>query len=252
MRIGLIGFGKTGSAVARSILTDPSMSLEWVMRRSELHQFESVAELADTDIRSDVFIIPVSAYPISKVLNLYPVDAIIDFSSAKGIMYYGEEAAALGVRIVSVVSHYPHDIERKIDQLATTTAVLCSPNISIGVNVLTFTAELIRRFSGSADVEVIEEHFRTKNGVSSTAAIIANSLGVCESEVRSVRAGGVISKHEVLFGYPSQTIRIRHEAVTREAFGEGAIFAAAAMKNLPAGRYCMKDLLLPLFEREWP
>ena len=44
-------------------------------------------------------------------------------------------------------------------------------------------------------------------------------------EIKSIRAGGIIGKHEVIFGFPSQTVRMIHESINREAFGNGAVFA---------------------------
>ena len=44
MRIGLIGFGKTGKAVANVILQNKEFSLEWVLRRSSLLENRSVPE----------------------------------------------------------------------------------------------------------------------------------------------------------------------------------------------------------------
>jgi 4-hydroxy-tetrahydrodipicolinate reductase len=36
MKVGLIGFGKTGKAVASVILLNKEFCLEWVLRKSEL------------------------------------------------------------------------------------------------------------------------------------------------------------------------------------------------------------------------
>ncbi|MFZ9750896.1 MAG: dihydrodipicolinate reductase, partial [Candidatus Nanopelagicales bacterium] len=34
MRVGLLGFGKTGKAVATTLLTNPDVHLQWVIRKS--------------------------------------------------------------------------------------------------------------------------------------------------------------------------------------------------------------------------
>jgi 4-hydroxy-tetrahydrodipicolinate reductase len=188
-----------------------------------------------------------ASMPIDELLDTFPVDAIIDFSSAEGLQYYGDTAAARGVRIVTAISNYPIESQEKLRELSSETAVLWSPNITVGVNLLILAANLLQMIAPHADVEIVEEHFRMKKGVSSTAKIIAKSLGVTECDVKSLRAGGIIGTHEVIFGFPSQTVRLRHESVSAEAFGEGALFAAQQMEFLSPGFYTMEDLLIPSF-----
>lgn len=61
---------------------------------------------------------------IDELLDLYPVDAVSDFSSAEGIDQYGDAAAARGVRIISAVAHYSCQKQEKLRGLSTQTAVL--------------------------------------------------------------------------------------------------------------------------------
>jgi len=62
-----------------------------------------------------------------------------------------------------------------------------------------------------------------------------------------VRAGGIVGKHEVIFGFPSQTVRLIHESISREAFGNGAIFVAENIMDKEEGLYNFEDILLPYF-----
>jgi 4-hydroxy-tetrahydrodipicolinate reductase len=72
-------------------------------------------------------------------------------------------------------------------------------------------------------------------------------LDVDPLNIKSIRAGGIVGVHEVVFGFPQQTVRIRHESITREAFGHGALFVAERLVGMPPGLYKMDDLLLPYF-----
>jgi 4-hydroxy-tetrahydrodipicolinate reductase len=247
MKIGLFGFGKTGRNVARSILNDDDNSLEWVVRKSDHASRGSLADTIEQSNSGMNRIFSSASMSIDALLDTFPVDAIIDFSSAEGLQYYGDAAAMRGVRIVSAISNYPCESQEKLRELSTETAVLWSPNITVGVNLLILAANLLQMIAPHADVEIIEEHFRMKKGVSSTAKIIAKSLGVSECDVKSLRAGGIVGTHEVVFGFPSQTVRLRHESVSPEAFGEGALFAAHQMEFLAPGFYTMEDLLIPSF-----
>ena len=88
-------------------------------------------------------------------------------------------------------------------------------------------SKLLQKIVPNADIEIIEEHFRGKKDVSGTAVRIAEALGLDQDQhVNSIRVGGIVGKHEVVFGLPNQTIRIIHESIDRGAFGQGAIYAA--------------------------
>lgn len=247
MRVGLIGFGKAGTAVAGVIANNPNMRLEWVIRKSDTLGHRSVPEFFGLQSASHAIIYPVSEFPIGTLLDKYPVDTIIDFSSEEGLDYYGDEAGARKINVISAISHYSEAKQLKLHELSTQTAILWSPNITIGINFLILAAQTLRRIAPGIDIEIVEEHFKKKMEVSGTARIIADSLGVDRSDVKSVRAGGIIGVHEVLFGFPSQTVRLRHESISRDAFGDGAVFAAERLEGMWPGLYKMEDLLLPFF-----
>ena len=247
MKVGLIGFGKAGTAVAAVIANNPSMRLEWIIRKSDTLGHRSASEFLGIQSASPGVIYSVSEFPIARLLDTHPVDTIIDFSSEEGIDYYGNAAAARRINIVSAISHYSALKQLKLRELSTQSAILWSPNITVGINFLILAAQTLKRIAPGIDIQIVEEHFKTKAEVSGTARIIANSLGVDDSDVKSVRAGGIIGVHEVLFGFPSQTVRLRHESISRDAFGDGAMFAAERLEGLRPGLYKMQDLLLPFF-----
>ena len=245
--MGLIGFGRSGRDVARLLLAQPHTALEWVVRRSPCPENQTARDLLGVDAHSPGAIHSSAHTPMRELLDAAPVDVIIDFSSESGIDYYGEAAARRGVALVSAISHYSDPKQRKLEHLAHRIPVLWSPNITLGINFLLLAAQMLKRISPEADIQIIEEHFQAKQGVSGTASRLARALEVCDDAVYSVRAGGIIGVHEVLFGFPSQAIRLRHEAISREAFGDGALFAARQIVDREAGLYRMEDILLPFF-----
>ncbi|MBW4077976.1 MAG: dihydrodipicolinate reductase [Acidobacteria bacterium] len=247
MRIGLIGFGKTGQSVAAVILNTPEMTLEWVVRNSERLLHRSASEFLDISSEKPGLIYPRGEFRIEELLDRQPVDVIIDFSSEEGLEYYGGEAARRGIRIVSAISHYSASRQHRLRILSRETPVLWSPNITIGINFLILAAKTLGEIAPSADIEILEEHFKLKSEVSGTAKIISHALGKDNSEIKSIRAGGIIGAHEIIFGFPYQTVRLRHESISRDAFGNGAVFAAKKLMGMPPGLYKMEDLLLPYF-----
>jgi len=172
---------------------------------------------------------------------------IIDFSASETVNLY-KSAVSSGTRILSAISNYERNDLAELKKLARKTAVLYSPNILIGVNLLLLTALVVRNVIPHADVTVMEEHFSQKTDISGTALRIAKKLKINPAtNLKSIRAGGIIGKHEVLFGLPNQTLRITHESINRGAFGRGALTGAEWLMDCSKGFYTMEQLIAGRF-----
>lgn len=247
MKIGLIGFGKTGKSVASAILQDPKYSLEWVLRKTAKLESRSVPEFLGIDSDEPGIIYSSSHIPISQLLDQHPVDFIIDFSSNEGIYDYGQAAANRNINIVSAISHYKDEEILLLKQLGKQTSVFWSPNITLGVNYILYASRMLKKIAPWVDIEITEEHFKAKEGVSGTAQKIAEALDIDKASINTVRAGGIVGRHEVIFGFPSQTVRLIHESISREAFGNGALFVIENMVDKENGFYNFEDILTPFF-----
>lgn len=247
MKVGLMGFGRTGRAVSSVLLQSRKTNLQWVMRKSRGRRDLTAPEILGIDSDEPGAIRSVRDMDAAELLDRYPVDVIVDFSCAEGIHYYGAEAARRGIAIVSAVSCYSDDTLALLRRLAKRTRVLHSPNITLGVNFLMVAAKVLQSIAPRADIEIVEEHFRTKPEVSGTAKVIANTLGLPEDSIKTVRAGGIVGVHEILFGFPHQTVRLKHESISREAFGSGILFVIDNMPRQGSGLYTVEDLMLPYF-----
>ncbi len=247
MKTGLIGFGKTGKAVASVLLESKKMDLQWVVRKTHSLEHRSVHEFLGVASDEPSLIYSKDELEAGELIDRMPVDVIIDFSSESGIEYYGEAAAERGIAIVSAISSYSDERIRQLKKLSGKTNVLWSPNITIGVNFLIIAAKILKKIAPYTDIEITEEHFKRKQEVSGTAKKIAQALELPEDTIKMIRAGGIIGVHEILFGFPYQTVRLRHESISREAFGNGVLFAAEHLLNKKPGLYTMEDLMLPFF-----
>jgi len=237
LRIGLMGYGKAGQAVARVLAEDERYSLQWVMRR------QPGAE-ATLPGHAQVPIAALQEQVMEDWLDAHPVDALVDFSSADAVYSYGEALRHRQIMLVTAISGYSPLHLHYLRAIGQDTRVLCSPNITLGINFLMLAARLLRGVAPFADVEIVEQHFRDKPEVSGTARKIAESLQLDDDKVTSLRVGGIVGHHEVIFGFPHQTVRLIHDAIRREAFGTGAAFALEALRDQPAGFYAFDDLLL--------
>ncbi len=245
IRVGLIGFGRTGSIVAKEIVSDSSLSLEWVCRNSISSELHYASHALGFDKKFAPFI--AGSNLCKGFLSKHPVDIVIDFSSGTACALYGTIAAS-GSRIVSAVSNYTKDQFKFVVDASVITSVLHSPNITLGVNWLMIASKLLQKIMPHADIEVVEEHFRDKKDVSGTALKLASHLNLDpDKHVNSIRVGGIIGKHEVIFGLPYQTLRLTHESINRSAFGTGAIFASKWLKDKSSGLYTMENAIQEKF-----
>ena len=245
--MGLIGFGKTGRAVATVLLMDKTIDLVWVVRKSRVLENRSVPEVLGIESDEEGSIHWVEDVDFENLQENSPIDAIIDFSSETGMDYYGEVAAEKGITIISAISSLPESRIKTLKKYGKKTRVLWSPNITVGINFLILASKTLQKIAPYADISILEEHFRTKTEVSGTAKKIAKALSIDENEIKTVRAGGIIGVHEVLFGFPFQTVRLKHESIARESFGSGARFALKQINLRKIGFYSMEDLMGELF-----
>jgi len=248
MKVGLIGFGKTGKAIASVLLTSGTVDLRWVLRKSNALENRSISEILGIETNSSSTILSAAELSAGELLATYPVDVIVDFSSADGIGYYGHEAMKRHISIVTAVSSYPEEMLHLIQLISRRTRIIHSPNITLGINFLLTAAKVLKNIDPQIDIEIVEEHFRDKPEVSGTARIIAKHLDIDDSSIKSVRAGGIIGTHEIIFGFPYQTVRLKHESISREAFGNGILFALDNLPRRKTGLYTMEDLLAPYFQ----
>lgn len=247
MRVGQVGFGRAGRPVASVLLESETTRLQWVLRQSRTLEHRSVPEFLGIESPEPGLIYPTSSFSAAELLDQHPVDVIVDFSSAEGVFYYGDEAKRRGITIVTAVSQYPEATLDYLRTLAEATRVLCSPNITLGVNFIIIASKILRNIAPWVDIEIVEEHFKAKREVSGTAKKIAATLDVPDDQIKVVRAGGIVGVHQVLFGFPYQTVRLTHESISREAFGQGVLFAIEHIQSKPNGFYAMEDLLIPYF-----
>ena len=243
IKVGLMGYGKAGKAVASVLAADPRYQLSWVLRR----QSEANAHMEDNPL---IPVVGKNGLNLSSWLDAHPVDAIVDFSQASSVQWYASEVEARQIMLVTAISNYSDESLELLRSMGKQTKVLCSPNITLGINFLMLAAKLLRKIAPFADVEVVEQHFREKPEVSGTAKKIAQTLNLSTDRVTSLRVGGIVGHHEVIFGFPHQTVRLTHDSIRREAFGTGAAYALEALHLCPTGFYSFDDLLLKSIRAE--
>ena len=117
-----------------------------------------------------------------------------------------------------------------------------APNFSQGaVLMMRFAAEAAKAFPRA---EIIELHHEAKvDAPSGTANATAARMGT-EPAIHSIRLPGLVAHQEVIFGGPGETLTIRHDTTSREAFLPGVLLAIENVRELPPGLTVGLDELL--------
>src|SRR5690606_15442457 len=142
-----------------------------------------------------------------------------------------------------------------------TVAIVKSGNFSLGVNILIGLVEhaALRLDARDWDIEVTEAHHRRKVDAPSGTALMlgeaaAAGRGADLEAVRSspydgiqgeresggigfssIRAGGIVGEHTVLFASEDEVLTLSHSAIDRSLFAKGAVAAAAWVRTRRPG-----------------
>jgi 4-hydroxy-tetrahydrodipicolinate reductase len=164
-------------------------------------------------------------------------DAMVDFTKPDAIVANVRAAEAAGVP--SVVGTTGWDLAELSDVRV---AVFYAPNFALGaVLMMRFAEEAARHLDGAAIVEL--HHEAKLDAPSGTAKLTAERMGG-EVPISSVRLPGLVAHQEVILGASGQTLTIRHDAASREAYVPGVLLALARLASLPAGLTVGLDTLL--------
>jgi 4-hydroxy-tetrahydrodipicolinate reductase len=159
-------------------------------------------------------------------------DSAVDFTKPDAVAANVAQALAAGVPVVIGTSGFDRDA---IDGLARDAGLACfhAPNFSRGAVLMMRFAEAAAKAFPRA--EIVELHHETKRDApSGTAKATAERMGI-DAMIHSVRLPGLVAHQEVIFGGPGETLTIRHDTLSREAFVPGVLLALEKVHELPPG-----------------
>lgn len=193
--------------------------------------------------------------------------AVIDFSTLSGLQTVLDLCVKYKKPLVVGLTGLEDSHRKAIAQAAESIPLVCSPNMSVGVNLLFKLTEISAKVLGDGfDIEVLDIHHRhKKDSPSGTASklkeILLSSLNRKEADViygrhgnyperpakeigiHTMRAGEVVGDHTVYFFSPEERIEITHKAQDRKTFGVGSVKAVDFVMHKPPGLYDMFDVL---------
>ena len=117
-----------------------------------------------------------------------------------------------------------------------------APNFSQGaVLMMRFAEEAARVFPRA---EIVELHHESKRDAPSGTAKATAARMATDPTIHSVRLPGLVAHQEVVFGGPGETLTIRHDTTSREAFVPGVFLALERVSSLEPGLTVGLDALL--------
>ncbi len=251
MRIAVLGAGRMGQELVRAIAINDELRLASVWTRKDISADDGI--VVSDDLAA---VLPVS-------------DVAIDFSLPEATTIVLEAVLAAAKPLVIGVSGLDSASIDAIDKLSKTVPVLYDRNMSLGIAVLDrVVREAAAALGAGFEAEVHETHHVHKiDAPSGTALKLGASLAEARQQdfetVREYdpaglkrplapgqigfevsREGEVPGEHTVVLYSDSERLELKHVALKRRVFADGALKAAQWLVSQPAGLYSMHDLLI--------
>ena len=239
MNVLVYGFGLMGKKVTQAVRDNAQMNLVGV-----------VSPVFDAKIDEKMYA------SLNEVHE--KIDAIIDFSHPDNL----NDILKFGVRnhcaLVLATTGY-------IEEASSQIPIFQSYNTSFGVSMLTkIVKEVAKEFyENGYDIEIIEKHHNQKiDAPSGTAKLLYDVIHEDIEEtkevydrstvhhkrernevgIQSVRAGTIFGEHSVLFAGHDEIIEVKHTALSKEVFVQGAISACLKIADKENGLFSLKNL----------
>ena len=193
---------------------------------------------------------------------------LIDFTRPEGTLKHLAYCAEHGIKMIIGTTGFDDAGKAAIRAAAQKTAIMLSPNMSVGVNVTLKLLEMAARsLAEGYDIEIVEAHHRHKVDAPSGTAlkmgeVIADALGRDLTECAvygregvtgardpstigfaTIRGGDIVGDHTVLFAGIGERIEISHKSSSRVTYAHGALRAARFLADKTNGLYDMQDVL---------
>ena len=190
-------------------------------------------------------------------------DVCIDFSGVGALPALAAYIRRTQTPLLSGTTGFTDPDFAVLQELSTLVPVIWTANYSTGIAVL---KRMVREFAPVLrdwDKELVELHHNQKvDAPSGTAKQLLQELdpegratpvygrqGLCgkrkpeEIGVFSLRGGTVAGEHSVLFFGEDESLELTHKAQSRKVFAAGALRAAQALAEKPAGSYTLEELI---------
>ena len=193
-------------------------------------------------------------------------DVIIDFSNHQAIPSLLNFSSINKVPTIVATTALTEKELNLLYEHSKSIPIFYSANMSIGINAIANCLKLITPvLEDSFNIEIIEKHHnQKKDSPSGTALLLANAInGECKTKkeyiygrhgnddecsinhlgIHALRGGTIPGEHTIIYAGNDEIIEIKHTALSRNIFANGAINAARFIVQQNAGLYDMNNLL---------
>jgi 4-hydroxy-tetrahydrodipicolinate reductase len=195
-------------------------------------------------------------------------DVIIDFTIPSCTLEVLKIVSKLKKRVVIGTTGFNMSQENQIKRYSKKIPILKAGNMSLGVNLLMYLAEITSKSLNEKYLsKILEVHHKHKKDYPSGTALMLGK-GIADGKKKdlynligkkflnkksfpygkkinfnSIRKGEIIGEHDVKFSNGKEIITLNHEAFDRTLYSDGALTACKWLINKRPGLYSMRDLL---------
>ena len=263
LKVGICGAsGKMGKALIKAVINNVNLELAGALEYAES---QNLGKDAGETAGCGNIGIKITSDPndfFSKV------DGVIDFSFASSSIENIKMASKHNCSYVLGTTGFDKEQIKIIEEASKSIPIVFSANMSIGVNIILYYAEMLSKSLGNEfDAEIHEIHHRDKlDSPSGTALSIGKAIakgrkidlekntikgrwGIENEREKGAigfstsRGGDVIGDHTITFAGSGERVELSHKAGNREIFSNGALKALIWLKDRSPGYYTMANVL---------
>ncbi|MCX5799789.1 MAG: 4-hydroxy-tetrahydrodipicolinate reductase [Candidatus Eisenbacteria bacterium] len=264
--------GRMGGRVAELVAQDPELDLVGGVELAGHPRAGAILSVGETEVR------------VARGFadNVPQAELLADFTSPEGTVSAVEFCLQRSMALVAGTTGQSEANVKMMKDASKRIPLLFSPNMSVGVTLLTKVLPgIVRALEGKCEIEIVEKHHRAKkDSPSGTALKLAQAIveasrqgavgsredgaasregerfqirygrdqGVSERQrneifVHSIRAGDIVGEHTVLLALKGERIEIKHVAESRDCFAHGTLAAIKFLLGKKAGWYTMEDVI---------
>jgi len=202
---------------------------------------------------------------LDDIISAVKPEVVVDFSVAAAVMPAVRLSTERGVNLVIGTSGLTADDIKEIDRLAKTkgVGVAVVPNFALGAVLMMHLARIAGKYFDFAEIIELHHHLKA-DAPSGTALSTARAMAKAKGKpfstpegkssagrgeqvegisIHSVRLPGLLAHQEVMLGGAGQTLKIRHDQISREAFMPGVMLAIRGVNKRKGLVYGLETLL---------
>jgi len=202
---------------------------------------------------------------LDEIISAARPEVVVDFSTASAVMPAVRLSAEWGVNLVTGTSGLNSDDIKEIDRLAKArgVGVAVVPNFALGAVLMMHLAKIAGKYFDFAEIIELHHHLKA-DAPSGTALATARAMAKAKGKpfstpegkasagrgeqvegisIHSVRLPGMLAHQEVMLGGAGQTLKIRHDQISREAFMPGVMLAIRGIVKHKGLVYGLETLL---------